>query len=122
MLAVAVAQIGRNQARQTAKQEVQIETPLPKIGGEQLFTPDEWLGIGKTLGLSNRELSIAVLLLEGYTREAIACLLHKADGQCLSPDTVRVYVDRVYEKTQVRDRLALARRIFRTYLTLDQKR
>jgi DNA-binding NarL/FixJ family response regulator len=97
----------------------------PRVGAdcdEPLFTPAEWRRIGQELDLSGRELTIATLLIEGCTRDAIAYRLRKADGRCLSPDTIRVYVDRLYEKARVRDKMGLVRRIVRIYLRIERYR
>ena len=85
---------------------------------EGFFTPDEWNAIGRALDLSKREMAVTVLLTKGVSRQGIASYLHKADGSCLSADTVRVYIDRVFRKARVTGRLALLMRLARVYLLL----
>ena len=57
--------------------------------------------------LTTREIVVATLVLEGRTRKSIASRLK------LSPETVRVHIDRLFEKLGVQDRLGLALRIAR---------
>src|SRR5262245_23730743 len=90
----------------------------PENPDEGLFTPDEWAEIGNALDLSERELAVTILLIKGVSRQAIAHYLRKADGSCISAQTVRVYIDRVFRKARVTDRLALALRLARVYLML----
>lgn len=90
----------------------------PENPEEGLFTSEEWNAIGRALDLSDRELAVTIFLIKGVSRQAIAHYLHKADGSCISADTVRVYIDRVFRKARVTDRLALALRLARVYLML----
>ncbi|HZL88763.1 MAG TPA: LuxR C-terminal-related transcriptional regulator [Pirellulaceae bacterium] len=93
----------------------------PENPDEGLFTPAEWAAIGRALDLSERELAVTILLIKGVSRQAIAHYLHKADGSCISAETVRVYIDRVFRKARVTDRLALALRLARVYLMLRKR-
>jgi DNA-binding NarL/FixJ family response regulator len=90
----------------------------PENPDEGLFTSDEWHAIGRALDLSERELAVTTFLIKGVSRQAIAHYLHKADGTCISADTVRVYIDRVFRKARVTDRVSLALRLARVYLML----
>jgi DNA-binding CsgD family transcriptional regulator len=90
----------------------------PENPVEGLFTSEEWDAIGRALDLSQREMAVTILLIKGVSRQAIAHYLHKADGSCISADTVRVYIDRVFRKARVTDRLELALRLARVYLML----
>ncbi len=87
----------------------------PSLG---FFTRDEWSQIGSALDLSARELSVTILLAQGVSRRAIGLSLHKADGSCVSADTVRVYIDRVFRKARVADRQGLTLRLARVYVLL----
>ena len=83
--------------------------------GEDFFTAEEWQFIGNALDFSARELEVAVLLVEGLSRQAIAASLHKADGSSVSSQTVRVYIDRIFQKAQVHDRMGLVLRLARVH-------
>lgn len=52
--------------------------------------------------ITQRELDICRLLAEGYTNSGIAAKLYLTEG------TVKNYVSRIYDKTDIRDRAALA--------------
>jgi DNA-binding NarL/FixJ family response regulator len=52
--------------------------------------------------ITERELDICRLLAEGYTNSDIATKLHLTEG------TVKNYVSKIYDKTDIRDRAALA--------------
>ncbi len=80
---------------------------LPKNPGEDFLTGSEWVMMAGTARLTTRELVVATLLLKGQTRKGIARRLK------LSPQTVRVHIDRLFEKFNVRDRLGLGLRIAR---------
>jgi DNA-binding NarL/FixJ family response regulator len=56
------------------------------------------------------------LIFEGNTRFQIGRRLQCADS------TVRVYIDRVFAKLNVVDRLGMALRILRVHLALQRKR
>jgi DNA-binding NarL/FixJ family response regulator len=84
----------------------------PRNPGEDMFSGEDWTLIAASLHLSARELSVAVLMFEGKTRFQIARKL-----QC-APGTVRVYIDRLFTKLQVKDRLDLVLRIVRVHLQL----
>ena len=72
-----------------------------------MLSPESWAQVGQHLGLSSRELSVAILILEGRSRSQIARRL-----QC-APGTVRVYIDRLFAKLHVADRLGTAVRLIR---------
>jgi DNA-binding NarL/FixJ family response regulator len=57
--------------------------------------------------LTNREIVVATLLMEGRTRKAISRRLK------MSPETVRTHIDKLFLKLNVKDRLGLALRIAR---------
>ena len=93
----------------------------PENPGQDFFTGGEWEKIGQALDLSERELSVAMLIFEGRSRDEIADRLHKSDGKSLSSDTVRVYIDRLYEKARVSDRLGLVIRVLRVHRALCEQ-
>lgn len=64
----------------------------PAPAGERAFPTD----------LTERELDICRLLAEGYTNYEIAARL------CLTEGTVKNYVSKIYDKTDIRDRAMLA--------------
>jgi DNA-binding CsgD family transcriptional regulator len=77
----------------------------PANPGEALFTPDEWRHLAALLKFTNREMNIAVLLVEGKTLNAIGKALDT------SPHTVRVHVNRLFAKAKVRTKLDFALRL-----------
>ena len=80
---------------------------LPKNPGEDFLTGIEWVTIGSALHLTARQIVVATLLLNGRTRKSIAHRLK------VSPETVRVHIDALFDKFRVKDRLGLALRIAR---------
>lgn len=82
--------------------------------GELLLTPQQWEVIGKQFRLTKRELTVAVLIFEGRTRRQIAYRLDCAPG------TVRTYIDRLFAKLEVTDRLGMALRVVRVTLMSEQ--
>ena len=85
---------------------------LPVNPGEDFLTGAEWVTIANTVHLTTREIVVATLLLHGRTRKSIGRRLR------LSPETVRVHIDRLFEKFHVQDRLGLALRIARIRETI----
>jgi DNA-binding NarL/FixJ family response regulator len=79
----------------------------PENPGEDFLTGTEWVTMANAVHLTTREIVVATLLLHGRTRKSIGGRLK------LSPETVRVHIDRLFEKFNVRDRLSLALRIAR---------
>lgn len=76
-----------------------------KHPGEGLVATRQWKEIGARFGLTHRELSVAKLMFEGKSRYLISRQLNCA------PSTVRTYIDRLFAKLQVEDRLDMALRI-----------
>jgi DNA-binding NarL/FixJ family response regulator len=83
--------------------------------GEGLLSAEDWAAVAARCGLSARELSVATLMFEGKTRAQIARRLHCAPG------TVRAYIDRLFAKLRVEDRLGMALRVVRIYLEIQAK-
>lgn len=86
---------------------------MPDHPGIDFFSPDQWKAIARVLGFSERERDVCRLILEGRTRLEIGAILRKKNGKLLSAETVRVYVDRIFRKALVHDRLGLAMRLVR---------
>jgi DNA-binding NarL/FixJ family response regulator len=84
----------------------------PKNPGLDFLSGEDWVRVSTKLDLTQRELSVAVLIFEGKTRAQIARKLH------IAPGTVRVYIDRLFDKLNVVDRVGLVLRIVRIHLAL----
>jgi DNA-binding NarL/FixJ family response regulator len=82
---------------------------LPKNPGEGLLSAEDWGLVAARLRLSARERDVAKLMFEGKTRLQIARKLKCASG------TVRVYIDRLFAKLRVQDRLGMVLRVVRIY-------
>ena len=78
--------------------------------GRDFLSPADWIQVGSLLRLSQRELVIAVLIFEGKKRASIGRQLG------LSAGTVRVYIDRLFDKLNVEDRLGMVLRIVRVHV------
>jgi DNA-binding NarL/FixJ family response regulator len=87
-------------------------TVRPRHPGSGLLSDENWLQVAAQLHLTAREFSVAVLLFEGKTRFQIARRLKCAPG------TVRVYIDRLFAKLNVKDRLGVALGIVRVHLAM----
>lgn len=87
--------------------------------GHGLLADNDWQSVADQFGLSRREQQVAKLLFQGANRELIALSLKKPDGSTLSPETVRVYVDRLYQKLNVADGVGMTLRIL---LAIDRFR
>lgn len=97
-------------ATTSARPALSVEDLLrPKNPAEGLLGSEDWRVIADRLRLSPRERSVATLIFNGKTRSQIARALECADG------TVRVYIDRVFLKFNVVDRLGLALRVMRVH-------
>lgn len=90
------------------------DLPQLKNPGEGFLSSADWASIAISSNLTGRELSVAILMFEGKTRYQIARSLHCASG------TVRVYIDRLFAKLQVTDRLGMALRLVRLHLSLRE--
>ena len=85
----------------------------PENPADGLLSPEHWMTLAQLFELSDRERTVAQLLFDGESREQIALLLRKPDGTNLSPETVRVYIDRLLRKLNVTDPMQMAIRILR---------
>ena len=70
--------------------------------GRRLIQKDEWSAIWNSLRLTKREGEVVKLLFNGGTNEAVARELD------IRPRTVRQYVEQIYQKLSVQDRVSLA--------------
>ena len=84
----------------------------PRNPGQDMLSREGWAQVGHHLGLSARELSVAILIFEGKSRSQIARRLECAPG------TIRVYIDRLFAKLNVADRLGMAQRVIRVAVAL----
>jgi DNA-binding NarL/FixJ family response regulator len=82
----------------------------PDNPGEGLLSAEDWIAVAARLRLTAREVSVAVLMFEGKTRLRIARQLGCAPG------TVRVYIDRLFAKLNVEERVGLVLRVVRVWL------
>ena len=78
-----------------------------------MMASDDWLEIRQLFDLSERESKVAQLLFMGWNRIGIAQALKKKDGTRLSPETVRVYIDRLFVKLNVNSNSQMVQRILR---------
>ena len=77
-----------------------------------IFSNEEWTNICLGLNLSNRQVQIVTLLLEGHKTFSVAAVLS------ISPDTVRAHLRRLYLKLEISDRLELMTRCVREFRRL----
>jgi len=80
--------------------------------GSSMFSPEAWTQIGRSLGLSGRELQIVRGAFDDKTEFAIAADLH------ISPSTIHTHVERLHHKLLITDRAQLLLRITREFLAL----
>ena len=84
--------------------------------GKDLISTDEWDKIVRELGLTMREAEVAKLLMVGQTRSRIAKTLN------CSVSTVRVYIDKLFEKLMVQDKVGIVLRLVRIWLDIRENR
>lgn len=85
----------------------------PDNPGSDLLSPEDWVRVAEMVHLTPRELTVAVLIFEGRTRYQIARRLGCAPG------TVRVYIDRLFAKLNVHDRVGMVLRVVRIHWNLN---
>lgn len=86
--------------------------PPSEHPADNFLGAEDWLRIAERVRLTPRELSVAVLIFEGKSRYQIARTLRCAAG------TVRVYIDRLFAKLHVHDRVGLVLRLVRIHLEI----
>jgi DNA-binding NarL/FixJ family response regulator len=89
---------------------------LSENPGVGMISPEDWVNLAQYLQLSARELSVGTLIFEGNSRFQVAKRLN------CSPETTRVYIDRLFAKLNVRDRLGMVLRVLRIHLALVSQR
>ena len=75
------------------------------------MSPEDWLSIAASLGLSERELEVVKSVFEGGTEVLIARRLN------LSSHTIHSHLDRVYKKLRVSNRCGVVIKVFAEYLS-----
>lgn len=80
--------------------------------GSSMFSPDAWKQIGRSLGLSGRQLQIVRGTFDDKTELAMAADLR------ISPSTVHTHVERLHHKLAITDRAQLLLRVTREFLAL----
>jgi DNA-binding NarL/FixJ family response regulator len=88
---------------------------LPNDPSEDFLTGEDWVNVGAAMKLTARELQVATLLFGGLTRAGVARRLHR------DVETIRVYIDRLFKKFEVRDLRGLVLRIARLHLAIRFK-
>jgi DNA-binding NarL/FixJ family response regulator len=83
-----------------------------KVAGRALFDDETWDALAAELGVPARELEVTKCIFDGLTEVAIASRLK------LSTSTVHTYVERLFHRFDVHDRVSLAIRIFAAYRAL----
>jgi len=77
-----------------------------------LFTDEEWLQLGDVLRLSRRQREVARWTCRGAKREAIAAYM------CLSGNTVRTHMRKLFQHLNVPGRVELLIRVVQTHRAL----
>lgn len=85
----------------------------PNNPSDGLLSAADWRVVATTFELSERESTVARMLFEGLNRHRIAAVLRKRDGTKLSPETIRVYIDRLFGKLNVTSQGQMIQRIIR---------
>lgn len=83
------------------------ELTMEQHPGADLLEAKDWHYVRERFSLSGRELHVARLVVEGKRRDEIALELGCAAA------SVRTYIDRIFRKLEVEDRLAMALQIVR---------
>jgi DNA-binding CsgD family transcriptional regulator len=86
---------------------------MSKVSNITFLSNNAWLGIVRSLRLSQREADIAQLLLGDDNREGTM-----AARLAISPHTVHTHVERLYRKLGVTSRSQVVVRIFEQYVVL----
>lgn len=84
----------------------------PQALGSAIFTGRAWEQIGRSLGLSDRELQVVRGVFDDQTELAIAGSLG------ISPHTVHTHFDRLHRKLGISTRTGLVLRVTREFLAL----
>jgi DNA-binding CsgD family transcriptional regulator len=84
----------------------------PKGLGSAIFPDPSWAEVGRSLGLTKRELQIVRGIFDDRTEFAIAAELG------ISPHTVHTHMERLRHKLAVVDRVALVLHVMEEFLRL----
>ena len=85
--------------------------PRPR-SGSAIFPDPTWAELGRSLGLTKRELQIVRGIFDDRTEFAIAAELG------ISPHTVHTHIERLRHKLAVIDRVALVLQVMEEFLKL----
>jgi len=80
--------------------------------GSSMFPPEAWKQIGRSLGLSGRQLQIVRGTFDDKTEFAMATDLR------ISPSTVHTHVERLHHKLGITDRAQMLLRVTQEFLAL----
>ena len=80
--------------------------------GSRLLSPAAWAAVGRSLGLSGRELEIVRGVFDDQIEFAIGADLH------ISPRTVHSHVERLHRKLAITNRAQLVVRVMQEFLAL----
>jgi DNA-binding NarL/FixJ family response regulator len=78
--------------------------------GEHLLSGEDWTRVATLAGLTLEEMKVTACLFQGMSRPQIAQKLGCAPG------TAGAYVQRIFAKLKVRDRLGMALRVMELHL------
>ena len=84
----------------------------PRAAGSAIFPDPTWAEVGRSLGLTKRELQIVRGVFDDRTEFAIAADLR------ISPHTVHTHIERLRRKLAVVDRVALVLQVMEEFLRL----
>lgn len=87
----------------------------PPNPGKGFLSEPEWTAVGAAVRLSEREVQVARILLEGGWRLSIAGELH------ISVEAARLCIEQVFRKFHVQERFGLALRIARIRQALSPR-
>jgi DNA-binding CsgD family transcriptional regulator len=88
---------------------------LPENPCDGLLAPEDWVAVGATLGLTARELAVAVLIFEDRTRRSIGRRLRRSAGG------TRKRIDKVFKKMNVKDKLGLVQRVWQVHNAIEAR-
>ena len=80
--------------------------------GSSMFSPEAWKQIGRSLGLSGRQLQIVRGTFDDKTELAMAADLR------ISPSTVHTHVERLHHKLAITDRAQMLLRVTQEFFAL----
>jgi DNA-binding CsgD family transcriptional regulator len=93
---------------------IMADLPKARVAGSDFLAESEWQTLRARLGLTNRELEITRLVMEGLTELAIGHRLH------ISTHTVHTHLRRLYQKLSAHGKGDLIMALFRAYVELHR--